>query len=954
MKKQILSMLLAIVMVVGLIPGFAVTISADESGTDNSSYLPDIDEGIKTVEKGTYVNGFAADGSFQPAEQDANGTYLIANAGQLYWFAEKVNSGNTDIDGKLVADIVVNENVLKEDGTLNDGSFRSWTSIGNADNPYTGKFDGQNHTISGLYYHTNYSKEIALFGRLTDGSIIQNLGLVDSWFYAFGQNIGGIAVSCYESSIINCYNASSIGGLSYVGGITANATYNSVVENCYNFGRITGSNRYIGGIVGSGGSYAIIKECYNAGTVSGYTSVGGIVGASNTDGRHFIKNCYNIGTVSGDRSIGGIMGYSQNSGNNIENCHNIGSIVGSENIGGILGRDTYEAAITNCYYLNSCGAEGVGTSKSAERFAAGEVAYLLGDAFGQTIGTENYPVIGGKKVDQITSGTYSFQPADEWIADGYAAVLNSDGQYDIVKCYKVEIEQPEDGKVETDNDCPTEGEDVTVTVTPDEGMDVADVIVRDENDNEIPVTDNGDGTYTYEQPAGNVSVDVSFCVKTYKVIFVDDNGTVLDEQTVEHGKSAAAPVDPTRIGYTFTGWDKTFESITEPLTVTAQYSVNKYTVTLVTNDGEILDENVTEYTYGIGAELPVNVTKSGYSFDGWYDNENCSGSAITEISASDIGDKTFYAKWTSISAPVVIPNLPIIIPAYPPVVEVGIGGDVAVTPTKPEKGDTVTITPDSEAGYEVDKITVTEKNGKSLTVIENGDGTYSFKQPIGKVNIEVTFKEIIVVSQDDEIFEEITEVCHGDDTCPMYGYTDLDMTEWYHDGVHFCIENKLMNGTSTTSFEPGATTSRAMIVTTLWRLAGEPVVNYAMRFEDVDADQWYTEAIRWASAEKIVEGYGNGRFGTNDAITREQLAAILYRYEQKNGGGFKGLWMFRMDYVDLADVSDWAYEAICWMNMNGIVNGKPDKVLDPKGSATRAEAATMLYRYCEISGMEEK
>ncbi len=100
--------------------------------------------------------------------------------------------------------------------------------------------------------------------------------------------------------------------------------------------------------------------------------------------------------------------------------------------------------------------------------------------------------------------------------------------------------------------------------------------------------------------------------------------------------------------------------------------------------------------------------------------------------------------------------------------------------------------------------------------------------------------------------------------------------------------------------------------------------------------------------------YGDGRFGTNDPITREQLATILYRYEQYKGGGFTGAWMIRMDYVDLADVSDWAYEAMCWMNMNGIVNGKPGKVLDPKGSATRAEAATMLYRYCEVMTKEEE
>jgi hypothetical protein len=144
--------------------------------------------------------------------------------------------------------------------------------------------------------------------------------------------------------------------------------------------------------------------------------------------------------------------------------------------------------------------------------------------------------------------------------------------------------------------------------------------------------------------------------------------------------------------------------------------------------------------------------------------------------------------------------------------------------------------------------------------------------------------------------------------------------------------------------------TRAEAIIALWNMEGSPVANYAMKFEDVKTEEAYTEAIRWAASEKIVEGYGDNKFGTDDPITREQLATILYRYEKSNGGGFTGLWMFHMDYVDIEEVSDWAYEAMCWMNMNRIVNGKPGKLLDPKGSATRAEAATMLYRYCEVSG----
>jgi len=200
--------------------------------------------------------------------------------------------------------------------------------------------------------------------------------------------------------------------------------------------------------------------------------------------------------------------------------------------------------------------------------------------------------------------------------------------------------------------------------------------------------------------------------------------------------------------------------------------------------------------------------------------------------------------------------------------------------------------------------------------------------------------------------EKWVESCDGGEDCPISTFTDLNSAEWYHDGVHFCIENDLMIGTSDDLFAPNGTTTRAQIVTILWRLAGEPVVNYLMQFEDVEAETWYTEAVRWASAEGIVLGYSDTAFGPNDPITREQLATILYRYEQYKGGGFTGAWMIRMDYVDLADVSDWAYEAMCWMSMNEVVTGKPGKILDPKGSAVRAEAASMLYQYWKVMTVE--
>ncbi|MBP3314091.1 MAG: S-layer homology domain-containing protein [Oscillospiraceae bacterium] len=266
------------------------------------------------------------------------------------------------------------------------------------------------------------------------------------------------------------------------------------------------------------------------------------------------------------------------------------------------------------------------------------------------------------------------------------------------------------------------------------------------------------------------------------------------------------------------------------------------------------------------------------------------------------------------------------IPTYTPTVSETEGGDVAIDNKYPSQGQTVTITPKPKEGMVVDTVTVTDQLGSQIAVTENSDGTYSFQQPFESAMIKVTFKT---------------------EARPSEAYSDLDVNAWYHDAVDYVLRKGMMDGVGGNKFAPEETTSRAMLVTILWRLEGEPVVNYAMNFSDVAEDEWYTEAIRWATSEKIVEGYGDGKFGTTDSLTREQLATILYRYEQYKGGGFKGMWAFLPSYADRAEASDWAYEAVCWMDMNDIITGKPGNLLDPKGSASRAQLAVILQRYCE-------
>ena len=189
------------------------------------------------------------------------------------------------------------------------------------------------------------------------------------------------------------------------------------------------------------------------------------------------------------------------------------------------------------------------------------------------------------------------------------------------------------------------------------------------------------------------------------------------------------------------------------------------------------------------------------------------------------------------------------------------------------------------------------------------------------------------------------------DYCPSATFADLDIDAWYADSTDFVIANGLMNGIGDDKFDPDGTTSRAMIVTILWRLEGSPIVNYAMDFEDVDAEQWYTEAVRWAASNKIVEGYGNGKFGTNDAITREQMVTIMFRYAKYKGYDVSvGENTNILSYGDAYDVAEWAIPAMQWACGSGMIQGIADGStmnLVPQGNATRAQAAAILQRFVE-------
>ena len=257
-------------------------------------------------------------------------------------------------------------------------------------------------------------------------------------------------------------------------------------------------------------------------------------------------------------------------------------------------------------------------------------------------------------------------------------------------------------------------------------------------------------------------------------------------------------------------------------------------------------------------------------------------------------------------------------------------GTVTVNPTRAQEGDTVTVTVRPDDGYELDRLTVTGRDGNELELERLSATRYTFEMPDSRVTVDARF-----VPVEEEPQEPVS-----------HSFPDVAPGSWYAGAVQYVCANGLMEGTGNGLFQPDAVTSRAMIVTILYRLAGAPQTGSAA-FPDVAPGSWYADAVAWASASGIVTGYGSGLFGPNDPITREQLAVMLCRFAQSQGVDTAQGGMALRAFADAGDVSAFAREAMGWAVSAGLLTGKDGGRLDPQGSATRAEAAAILMRYCQ-------
>ena len=401
-------------------------------------------------------------------------------------------------------------------------------------------------------------------------------------------------------------------------------------------------------------------------------------------------------------------------------------------------------------------------------------------------------------------------------------------------------------------------------------------------------------------PAENMTIKAKWTVNQYTITFDTDGGSAIAPITQDYGTAVTAPADPTRTGYTFAGWTPEIPATmpAENMTIKAKWTVNTYTITYDL-DGGTAEGNPASYTVESGAITLAEPAKPGYTFTGWSgtDLEGADNLDVT-IPAGSTGDRSYTAHWQ-------------VNTVYSTLRFETRGGSALATLALPY-GSRVDLTK-----Y------VPTREGFAFT------GWYT----------------------DRELTQRVTSLTLTNSTVVYAGwnpFTDVGSGDWFYEDVLYVYNQGLMEGTGADTFSPDAAVTRGQVVTILWRMAGSPAVNFAMDFSDVTEDTWCAEAIRWAASEGIAKGFADGSFGQDVYVSREQLAAFLYREVQRQGGGFTGMWYFPLNYPDIEELGAFADEAMHWCVMTGVLQGTADGRLAPKATTDRAQLSAILHRYLTV------
>ena len=930
-----------------------------------------------------------------------NGVYLIGTGAELAWFAQKVNGGSTKISGILTADIDLAGYEWTPIGTASKqfaGTFDGQNhTVDNLSINYSST------TPIPLYR--------GLFGwvsgaNVTDRAKIENMTVNGTVVASSTKSVndayvGGIAGRADYADLTNLHANVDVsikrtsGNYQSVGGVVGGTYYSLNVTNCSNSGNVTGW-RYCAGIVGnisSGNQPSTITGCVNTGSITApSTCAAGIV--SNLPNGCKVTACYNTGTIkAGGNYPAGIVGYCANS--EVRSCFNLGTVTCNTTFtyGSVIGTvSSADAVIESLYYLEgTCEKGGIGAVKNAEtQTAAVRTAEEIANA--EFVSTMNADLAEAA----FTSGcTATKHPILLWQADAEHTFANTAS--DVIKseatCTEAAVYYVKCDNCDAVSNTLTVkvgeplGHDLTVTVVEPtcekdgytesvcarcglsyrtnyvaaKGHSYVDVVTAPTCESAGYTTHTcsvcGDSYVDAMLPAtGHSYVDVvtaptcesagytthtcSVCGSSYVDAMTEALGH--DYQTVVTAPTCDA------MGYTTHTCTRCGNSYVDSYTQAADHSYTSE----VTKQPTCTEEGIRTFTCtNCGKSYTESIPMIAHSYEAVKTEPDCTHMGYTTYTCSACGD-SYKADFVDAAghdceATVVAPtcegygytenHCKHCDYTYISEIRQPLGHDDKLTGAKE-----ATCT---EPGYTGDMVCTrcgeVHSKGEEIPALGHDYGDWT---TVKEADCFHTGLEERKCGRCGEIEQHETTA----ETCLSEAYTDLDRNGWYHEYVDWVLKNGVMNGVGGGLFEPNGETTRAMLVMVLYRMAGAPdMAGRESSFTDVSADSWYGAAVIWASENGIVNGVGGGLFDPDASLTREQMAMMLYRFAGYLGSNTEK----RADlsaYGDADAVSAAAQDAMAWAVAEGLVNGRSAAELAPKAGATRAELATILFRFAAL------
>lgn len=486
-----------------------------------------------------------------------------------------------------------------------------------------------------------------------------------------------------------------------------------------------------------------------------------------------------------------------------------------------------------------------------------------------------------------------------------------------------------------------EGQEVTVTISLSGGQKVYQVSGSNVTLRPVSSSSSRYVQYTFTMPDRDVSINAEIEPATYSVTAGSSlHGTIdiyvgygKDPSALEYGDWVEVYATPA-YGYylkalklngssvTFSGNSYSFQ-ITEDTVITAEFSDSLYVETYYSSwNGTVVTydrywDKETEFDYGDTVYVEIT-PKDGYTIDKISITDSVTGKSVSYNESSTEKNVYYFT----------MPEHPVLVKVefkegYSITVADTKYGKIKVSEKNADEDDRITITVEPDYGYQLTWLSIKAKDGTKVSYSEGyTKNTYYFYMPDQDVTISATFSR---------------------GTLP---FTDVKRTDWFYDAVSFTYNMGIMDGVETNKFSPSTTITRGMVVTMLWRMAGEPYAS-GTYFDDVSYGRYYTTAVAWSARNNIIEGSGANTFGVNDPITREQLAVILYRYAKYMNYSTTTSSLY--GYDDANKVSSWAKDAMGWAVRNGVIGGVTNTTLCPNNTATRAEVAQMFMNFYDFA-----